>query len=246
MRIEVKLFAGLREAAGAGEVTVELEDGASAAGLLEQLKQSPGLGEVLTAMPVRVAVNRAYVDGEARLSDGDEVALVPPISGGAQVSAKVSEAPLDVAAVVDAAGDPAAGAVVVFQGNTREVARLDYEAYGEMAEQRIGEILTDCVEAHGLTAAVAEHRTGPVPLGEASVLVAVSAPHRPEAFAGAREAIDRIKAEAPIWKVEVEADGSRSRVEGTMPEVDGGRAGGTMPSADDGRDAESVPEVGQE
>ena len=220
MLIEVKLFAGLREAAGAGEVEVELDEGATAGGLLEQLKQAPGLGQVLSDMPVRVAVNRAYVDGEQRLSEGDEVALVPPISGGAQVRATVSDRPLDVAAATAAAGDPAAGAVVVFQGTTREVARLDYEAYGEMAEQRIGEILAECAEAHGLTAAVAEHRTGPVPLGEASVLVAVSAPHRAEAFAGAREAIDRIKAEAPIWKVEVEADGSRSRVEGTVPEVD--------------------------
>ncbi len=220
MLIEVKLFAGLREAAGAGEVEVELDEGATASGLLEELKQAPGLGQVLSDMPVRVAVNRAYVDGEQRLSEGDEVALVPPISGGAQVRATVSDRPLDVAAATAAAGDPAAGAVVVFQGTTREVARLDYEAYGEMAEQRIGEILAECAEAHGLTAAVAEHRTGPVPLGEASVLVAVSAPHRAEAFAGAREAIDRIKAEAPIWKVEVEADGSRSRVEGTVPEVD--------------------------
>jgi molybdopterin synthase catalytic subunit len=171
-------------------------------------------------MPIRVAVNRTYVETDTKLSEGDEVALVPPISGGSQIRATVTDRPLDVAAVVAEAGDPAAGAVVLFQGNTRDVARLDYEAYVEMAERRIAEILADCVAAHGLTGAVAEHRTGPVPLGEASVLVAVSAPHRPEAFAGAREAIDRIKAEAPVWKVEVEADGSSSRVEGTLPEVD--------------------------
>lgn len=220
MLIEVKLFAGLREAAGATEVEVELDDGANATGLLDELKRRPGLGPKLTDMPVRVAVNRAYVDGEAKLRDGDEVALVPPISGGAQVRARVSERAIDVAALTAEAGDPAAGAVVVFQGVTREVSRLDYEAYGEMAEQRIAAILGECVEKHELTAAVAEHRTGPVPLGEASVVVAVSAPHRPEAFAGAREAIDRIKAEAPIWKVEVAADGSRRRVEGTVPQVD--------------------------
>ena len=226
MRIEVKLFAGLREAAGTGEVEVELDSGTTATGLVDELKGRPGLGPVLEEMPVRVAVNRAYVDGDTELSQGDEVALVPPISGGsgprARVRATVTGRPLDVAGVVAEAGDPSAGAVVTFQGVTREVARLDYEAYGEMAEQRIAEILSDCVEAHGLTAAVAEHRTGEVPLGEASVVVAVSAPHRPEAFAGAREAIDRIKAEAPIWKVEVEADGSSRRVEGTVPEVDRG------------------------
>ncbi len=220
MLIEVKLFAGLREAAGAGELEIELESGTTADGLVGELQRRPGMEKILTEMPIRVAVNRTYVDGDTELSEGDEVALVPPISGGAQVRATVTDRPLDVAAVVAEAGDPAAGAVVMFQGNTREVARLDYEAYGEMAEQRIAEILADCLKTHGLTAAVAEHRTGPVPLGEASVLVAVSAPHRPEAFAGAREAIDRIKAEAPIWKVEVEADGSESRVEGTVPEVD--------------------------
>ena len=110
MLIEVKLFAGLREAAGAGEVEVELDEGATAGGLLEQLKQAPGLGQVLSNMPVRVAVNRAYVDEEERLSEGDEVALVPPISGGAQVRATVSDRPLDVAAATAAAGDPAAGA----------------------------------------------------------------------------------------------------------------------------------------
>ena len=226
MLIEVKLFAGLREAAGAGEIEVELKDGATAEALVAELRQRPGLERILTDMPIRVAVNRSYVDGDTKLSQGDEVALVPPISGGAgsraKVRATVTDRPLEVAAVVAEAGDPAAGAVVMFQGVTREVARLDYEAYGEMAEQRITEILAECVETHGLSAAIAEHRTGPVPLGEASVLVAVSAPHRPEAFAGAREAIDRIKAEAPIWKVEVEADGSRSRVEGTVPEVDRG------------------------
>lgn len=220
MLIEVKLFAGLREAAGAGEVEVEVEDGATADGLLDELRQLPGLGEVLTRMRVRVAVNRQYVDGAQVLSEGDEVALVPPISGGARVRAKVGDEPLDVAAIVAEAGDPAAGAVVTFQGMTREVSRLDYEAYAEMAEQRIAGILDDCVERHGLTGAVAEHRVGPVPLGEASVIVAVSAPHRPEAFEGAREAIDRIKAEAPVWKIEVAADGSRSRVEGELPEVD--------------------------
>jgi molybdopterin synthase catalytic subunit len=99
---------------------------------------------------------------------------------------------------------------------TREVARLDYEAYGEMAAGRIARIVEEAVAAHGLCAAAAEHRVGAVPLGEPSVLVAASAPHRPEAFAGAREIIDRVKAEAPIWKREV--DGEEGRwVEGTRP-----------------------------
>ncbi len=106
--------------------------------------------------------------------------------------------------------------MVTFQGVTREVERLEYEAYAEMAEPRIEAILRDAIERHGLCAAAAEHRVGTVPLSEPSVLVAVSAPHRGEAFAGAREVIDRIKAEAPIWKKEV-AGGEERWVEGTAP-----------------------------
>jgi cyclic pyranopterin phosphate synthase len=112
--------------------------------------------------------------------------------------------------------------VIVFCGVTREVERLEYEAYTEMAEERIERILAEVTAKHGLEAAGAEHRIGPVPLGEPSVVVAVAAAHRGEAFAGAREAIDRIKAEAPIWKREVEAgDDSGRWVEGTAPQTAG-------------------------
>ena len=95
-----------------------------------------------------------------------------------------------------------------------------------MAEERIAAILADCVERHGLLGAAAEHRVGAVPLGEPAVIVAVSAAHREEAFAGAREAIDRIKAEAPIWKREVGRDGGASWVEGTAPPLDAARSQG--------------------
>ena len=109
---------------------------------------------------------------------------------------------------------PARGRDRTFQGTTRDVDRLEYEAYREMAEERIAAIVAEAVERHGLEAAAAEHRVGAVPLGEASVAVAASAAHRGEAFAGAREIIDRIKAEAPIWKKEVEG-GEERWVEGT-------------------------------
>ena len=112
--------------------------------------------------------------------------------------------------------DPRAGAVVTFQGVTREVERLEYEAYAEMAEERLAEIARAAVERHGLCAAAVEHRVGDVPLSEPSVAVAVSAPHRGEAFAGAREIIDRVKAEAPIWKKEIEG-GEERWVEGRPP-----------------------------
>ena len=96
-------------------------------------------------------------------------------------------------------GRPGAGAIVAFQGTTREVERLEYEAYTEMAGEKIAAILRDCVERHGLEAAAAEHRVGTVPLGEPSVVVVVSAAHRPEAFAGGPDANDRIKAGARGW-----------------------------------------------
>jgi MoaE-MoaD fusion protein len=137
--------------------------------------------------------------------------------------ARVTEAPLSLERLAALVGRPAAGAIVTFQGTTRTVEQLEYEAYREMAEERIAAIVADAVERHGLEAAAAEHRVGTVALGDASVAVAVSAAHREEAFAGAREIIDRIKAEAPIWKKEVDA-GNERWVEGALP-GDGGRAG---------------------
>jgi molybdopterin synthase catalytic subunit len=222
MELEVRLFAGLREAAGADAVTVELPEGSDVAGLLATLRAAGNpLGELLARLPVRVAVNQSYSAEDQAIRDGDEVALVPPISGGSQVSVSVTEDPLDAGSVLSLAAHPAAGATVLFQGMTRDVPALEYEAYSEMAERRIASILEDCMAQHGLTAAAAAHRTGTVATGEPSVLVAASAPHRPEAFAGARDAIDRIKAEVPIWKVEHLREGDPRRVEGALPPVDG-------------------------
>jgi molybdopterin synthase catalytic subunit len=132
------------------------------------------------------------------------------------VHVRVTEEPLSLEALADNVARDAAGAIVTFQGTTRDVERLEYEAYREMAEERMREIVTDAAERHGLEAAAAEHRIGSVPLGQSSVVVAVSAGHREEAFAAAREIIDRIKAEAPIWKKEVDQGGTRW-VEGTQP-----------------------------
>ena len=115
---------------------------------------------------------------------------------------RVTGEPLSLDGLRERVRDPRAGAVVTFEGVTREVEQLDYEAYVEMAERQIAEIVAEVVERHGLCAAAAEHRVGVVPLSEPSVAVAVSAPHRAEAFAAAREIIDRIKAQAPIWKKE--------------------------------------------
>jgi MoaE-MoaD fusion protein len=205
MTIRVRLFAVLRQRAGRESVEVELEEGATVEDALAALAREPGLTDVLARVPVRMAVNRDYAEPGTELSQDDELALVPPVSGGEHAHVRVGPEPISLDEVAARVVDPSAGALVTFQGFPRDVPQLDYEAYGEMATERIAAILADCAERHGLVAAAAEHRTGPVPAGEASVVVAASAPHRPEAFAGARDAIDRIKAEAPIWKLQAEA-----------------------------------------
>jgi MoaE-MoaD fusion protein len=141
----------------------------------------------------------------------------------ALVHVRVTEEPLSVDALARRVTRPAAGAIVTFQGTTRDVDELEYEAYREMAEERITTIVSEAIERYALEAAAAEHRLGTVALSEASVAVAVSAAHREEAFAGAREIIDRIKEEAPIWKKEIEG-GKERWVEGTRAGGDDRRA----------------------
>ena len=202
MNVTVRLFAGLRERAGCSELELELPHGARVADALAAVEH------LADGAPLVLAVNREYATPDRPLAAGDELAVVPPVSGGA-----VSAEPLSLDALVERVRDPRAGAVVTFAGVTRTVDRLDYEAYVEMAEERIERIVAEAIERHELCAAAADHRVGVVPLSEPSVIVAASAPHRDAAFAGAREIIDRIKAEAPIWKRE---DGEW--VEGTTPD----------------------------
>jgi len=224
MTVSVRLFAILRERAGRDSVEIELPEGATVGDAFERLAETPGLGELVERMPLRMAVNREYAGEATTISAGDELAVIPPISGGApvRIHARVIDEALSAERLSTWVGDPGAGAIVTFQGVTREVASLDYEAYREMAEERIAAILADCAGRHGLLAAAAEHRVGSVAQGEPGVVVAVSAGHRGEAFEGAREAIDRIKAEAPIWKRELDAAGEGSWVEGAAaPEPEG-------------------------
>ncbi len=223
MLLQVRLFAVLRERAGRDSLEIELAEGATVGEALQALADaSAPLGETLEAMPVVMAVNRSYAGEEQTLSPGDELALIPPVSGGAEPPhVRVGPEPLSADRLAKAVATSHTGALVTFQGTTRDVERLDYEAYEPMASERIASILTDVVARHEIEGIAAAHRTGPVPLGEPSVVVAVAAAHRGPAFAAAREAIDRIKAEAPIWKREVEG-GETRWVEGNSPRAEGG------------------------
>jgi molybdopterin synthase catalytic subunit/molybdopterin converting factor small subunit len=220
MDVTVRLFASLRERAGAGTVALRLGDGATVADAIEELRGG-ALSGLPDNAPFVAAVAREYVKTDHPLSDGDELALVPPVSGGAgEVRlAEVTGEPLDVEAVRKLVADPSTGATVVFLGTTREVPSLEYEAYVEMAREKLRELAEAAVAAHGLAAAAVSHRTGTVPLGEPSVVIAVSAGHRAEAFAGARELLDAVKSQAPIWKQEHPEDGPPTWVEGTLPQL---------------------------
>ena len=198
MVVHVRLFAALRERAGRDAIELELPDGALVSDALA------AVDDLARDLPLVLAVNREYAAPGDRLAPGDELALIPPVSGGAATAPHVAvrAEPLSLDALAAAVRDPRAGAVVTFSGVTREVGHLDYEAYAEMAAEQIEAIVAAAIERHGLCAAAAEHRVGRVPRSEASVIVAASAPHRAAAFAGAREIIDEIKARAPIWKRE--------------------------------------------
>jgi molybdopterin synthase catalytic subunit len=198
MVVRVRLFAALRERAGSDEIELELPEGAVVSDALERMTSV--IGDINAVL----AVNREYAPADTALHQYDELALIPPVSGGGPVSAtihvRLSAEPIALDPLLDHVRDSRAGAVVVFEGVTREVAQLEYEAYADMATVMISEVVSAAVRRHGLCAAAVEHRVGTVSLSEPSVIVAVSAPHRAEAFAGAREIIDRLKTEAPIWK----------------------------------------------
>jgi molybdopterin synthase catalytic subunit len=223
MILAVRLFAGLREQAGCEHVAIELREGATVGEALQLIgEQHEGLAGALRSTSLVMAVNRAYVRPDTMLFAGDELALIPPVSGGGaagQGQALVHDGDLSIDRLMKAVASPRAGAIVTFQGVTREVQCLEYEVYLPMATERIAAILDDAHSRHEIESAAAEHRIGRVPLGMPSVVVAVSAAHRGAAFAAAREVIDRIKAEAPIWKREIDA-GHSEWVQGAPPPLE--------------------------
>ncbi|MDH4176738.1 MAG: molybdenum cofactor biosynthesis protein MoaE [Thermoleophilia bacterium] len=204
MRVVVRLFAGLRERAGARHRELELSDGACVGDVWDAL----GLGEEPPGL--LFARNRAYAGRDEQLADGDEVALIPPVSGGAF---RLVEEPLDLAAAVREVAAQEAGAIATFVGTTRarsrgrDVVRLEYEAYEEMAEAEMERLAAELLARYELTAIAIHHRIGVVEIGEQSVVIAVSAPHRAAALAACRDAIDTLKVSVPLWKKEVYVGG---------------------------------------
>ena len=200
MHVTVRLFAGLRERAGTGRRALDLPDGARVAEVWPSLE----LGDEPAGLVY--AVNRAYVDRDSELSDGDEVALIPPVSGGAF---RLTDRPIDLAAVVAEVEDERAGAIATFLGTVRaesrghRVVRLEYEAYEGMAENVMAELAEQLAARYDLCAVAITHRIGVCEIGEASVAIAVSAPHRQDALAACKDAIDTLKETVPLWKKEV-------------------------------------------
>jgi molybdopterin synthase catalytic subunit len=200
-RVSVRLFAGLRERAGWSEREIEAGVVADVWDVLELGAEPAGL---------LYAVNKAYAPRDLALAEGDEVALIPPVSGGAFL---LSDEPLSLDRIVDEVRDDRAGAIATFTGTTRvhsrgrDVQHLDYEGYEGMAESVMAEIADGLRTRYELCDIAIHHRTGRVGIGDTSVLIAVSSPHRADALAACKDAIDELKERVPLWKKEVYAGG---------------------------------------
>jgi MoaE-MoaD fusion protein len=198
MRVVVKLFAGLRERAGFAQREIE--------GVERVADVWPALGLGDEPAGLLYAVNRAYAARDAKLRDGDEVGIIPPVSGGAFL---LSADPLSLDAAVREVADEHAGAIATFTGTTRiesrgrRVVHLDYEAYEGMAERVMTEIADELKRRYDLCEIAIHHRVGRVGIGDTSVVIAVSAPHREAALAACKDAIDTLKEQVPLWKKEV-------------------------------------------
>ncbi len=204
MKVAVRLFAGLRELAGTRGLELDLPAGAVAADVWPALD----LGDEPAGL--LVAINRSYAERGTVLAEGDEVALIPPVSGGAF---RLSELPLSLDDAVREVASDDAGAIATFTGTTRarsrgrEVVRLEYEAYEGMAEAEMERIAADLKSRHSLIEVAIHHRVGVVGIGETSVVIAVSSAHRADALAACAEAIDTLKGSVPLWKKEIYVGG---------------------------------------
>ena len=210
MPVVVLYFAGARDAAGTARETLPATP-ATVGALRRALAEAhPALAPILARS--RVAVDQDFAPDDAPLRDGAEVAIVPPVSGGAGLF-RVVDRPLALAEVVDAVSGPGLGGIVTFTGTVRNetrgrrVLRLEYEAYGPMAERKLAEIGAEVGRTHGATVAIV-HRVGALAPGDAAVVIACAAPHRTPAFRACEACIEALKRDVPIWKREVYEDGS--------------------------------------
>ncbi len=211
--VRVRFFAVLVEAAGRELLELTLPAGATVRAALEAVgEQVPAVRRYGSSL--LAAVNFDYVTGDHVLREGDELALIPPVSGGAGGGRfEVVEGPIDVGALIAEVAHPSCGAIATFLGTVRDhaegrpVAGIEYHAYREMAVRKLAEIGEEIRREWGLDRVAIVHRVGRLAIGEISVAIAVAAPHRAEAFAACRHAIERIKVIVPIWKKEAWADG---------------------------------------
>jgi molybdopterin synthase catalytic subunit len=204
MNVRVRLFAGLRERAGTGAVEVDVAEGATVGDVWPLLALGDEPGGLLYAR------NRVYVERSEVVQAGDELAFIPPVSGG---DFRLASEPLSVEDVVGEVRDEAAGAIANFVGTTRahsrgrDVLHLEYEAYEGMAEQVMANLATELTQRHDLCKVAIHHRVGRVDIGGTSVVIAVSAPHRAAALEACAEAIEELKVSVPLWKKETYVGG---------------------------------------
>jgi molybdopterin synthase catalytic subunit len=197
VNVTVRLFAGLRERAGWSTREIEAATVGDVWAALDLGDEPPGL---------LYAVNQEYAERSAPLADGDEVAMIPPVSGG---SFRLVDGPIDVEGVIARVEDDRAGAIATFQGTVRRQSRgrtvvaLEYEAYEGMAEKVMAEIADAVKERYELCEVAITHRVGRCEIGDVSVAIAVSAPHRQDALTACRDLIDELKERVPLWKKEL-------------------------------------------
>ena len=214
LRVTALLFARLREEAGADRVHLELPAGATIADAYAELRRLHPALEGWRGV-VRAALNQDFADWDDPLAEGDEVAFIPPVSGGSETGVlfELTAQPLDARRIETAVARDGAGAICTFTGvvrdnsRGRETTRLEYEAYPGMAESQMRAIAAEIAQRWPEARVAMAHRTGVLEIGEASVVVSVSSPHRADAIAACKWGIDRLKETVPVWKKEFHADG---------------------------------------